>query len=335
MKLITILCVVIISLMVACAPATPAKNESATEPVVEEVINSSINVTASDETTDDDIEGALDEVDEAGEEETAPEAEAAPVETITTCPLLSAEAVQKECGIVALPNATVEDGHCVFRLGPYTLNVSSTTATKADLDDWMALIYTSDESGELAPYGARAEMSGIKYFAWFTGAKLVIAASSNVLICTGDKVDNVAGAINLKAIIGTEVDAWTELKTHITFDSKAITMDNVAMAKLLSMSFDYEGDIIPRDGNSTGEVKASFEDKQYSMLATIETLAQGSYQGWIVRKGSNASVISTGELKTTSEGFINAYASGNDLTDHTFYIVTSGDTVVMEGHLEN
>ena len=46
------------------------------------------------------------------------------------------------------------------------------------------------------------------------------------------------------------------------------------------------------------------------------------YEGWIVRKGLRFDVISSGRVEKVGGVYTNTYSSGQDLTDHDFYVLT-------------
>ena len=79
-------------------------------------------------------------------------------------------------------------------------------------------------------------------------------------------------------------------------------------------------------GNASGTAIANFKDDTYSLLATFENLPdpEGTdfYEGWIVRRGDDFDVISTGKVEKADEVYTNMYTSGADLTDHDFYVLT-------------
>lgn len=99
-------------------------------------------------------------------------------------------------------------------------------------------------------------------------------------------------------------------------------------------------------GNSSGDAKAKFADGVYTLVAIFEGLPepQGTdfYEGWIVRRGSDMSVISTGIVDIEEIGFVDHYISNDDLLDHDFYVLTlepdDGDPApaahILEGVLQ-
>ena len=91
--------------------------------------------------------------------------------------------------------------------------------------------------------------------------------------------------------------------------------------------FDYNGTLDDVSGGSAaGDAKARFKDGAYELVATFEGLPdpQGTdfYEGWVVRRGANMSVVSTGRVEEEAVGYLNLYMSSDDLTDHDFYVLT-------------
>jgi len=79
-------------------------------------------------------------------------------------------------------------------------------------------------------------------------------------------------------------------------------------------------------GDASGVAKAGFIDGGYTLVATFEGLTdpEGTdfYEGWIVRRGDDMNVISTGKVLEEETGYINHYTADENLLDHDFYIVT-------------
>lgn len=80
-------------------------------------------------------------------------------------------------------------------------------------------------------------------------------------------------------------------------------------------------------GTASGTASAGFANGQYRLEAVFENLPepQGTdfYEGWVVRRGGEFSVISTGPL-TQEDGttYSNVFTSAEDLLDHDFYVLT-------------
>jgi hypothetical protein len=109
----------------------------------------------------------------------------------------------------------------------------------------------------------------------------------------------------------------------------------------------YFGDLTDvSKGNANGVATASFKDDQYQIVARFHNLPEPTgtdfYEGWIVRKGLNFDVISTGKAIKENGEYINVFSSEKDLTDHTFYVLTiepdDGDPApaghILEGTLK-
>jgi len=83
---------------------------------------------------------------------------------------------------------------------------------------------------------------------------------------------------------------------------------------------------IKTSSNTSGYAKSSYEQNGYMLLVTSENLpdpvGDDFYEGWIVRKGVNFSVISTGKLFKENNNFVNKFKSSQNLLDHDFYVLT-------------
>lgn len=141
-------------------------------------------------------------------------------------------------------------------------------------------------------------------------------------------------------------------ESDVSEDTMMKMTDDAMMNAMDTMTFRFVGELqdvtdakevggVMTNGKATGVVKSTFEDGVYSMTASFENLPepQGTnfYEGWIVRK-SPFDVISTGRLKKVDGVYVNTYTSGQDLTDHSFYVVTiepdDGDPAPAEHILE-
>lgn len=95
-------------------------------------------------------------------------------------------------------------------------------------------------------------------------------------------------------------------------------------------------------GGSYGIAHAAFISGQYQLvveMGNVPDLAEGYfYEGWIVRRGANMSVISTGVAEIVEDKLVNVYMSNTNLTDHDFYVLTlepdDGDPAPAEHILE-
>jgi hypothetical protein len=85
---------------------------------------------------------------------------------------------------------------------------------------------------------------------------------------------------------------------------------------------------INTEGLAKGTAQASFSEKtkKYNLLVTIENLPDPDgddfYEGWVVRRGENFSVISTGSVEKVNDVYTNNYEAELDLLDHDFYVLT-------------
>ncbi|PJA45501.1 hypothetical protein CO174_02900 [Candidatus Uhrbacteria bacterium CG_4_9_14_3_um_filter_50_9] len=79
-------------------------------------------------------------------------------------------------------------------------------------------------------------------------------------------------------------------------------------------------------GESFGLAHAAYENGVYTMVARMGGLPEPAegyfYEGWIVRRGEDLSVISTGPVTYLDNDVVNVYRSTTDLTDHNFFVLT-------------
>lgn len=98
--------------------------------------------------------------------------------------------------------------------------------------------------------------------------------------------------------------------------------------------------------NTTGTARAGFDGDIFIVEADFfnlpDPVGDDFYEGWIVRRGEDFSVISTGVLTREDVGtYTNVFTSNTDLLDHTVYILTlepnDGDPApadhILEGEL--
>jgi len=145
-------------------------------------------------------------------------------------------------------------------------------------------------------------------------------------------------------------------ETEPSGDAMKKEIDENMMKNIMEKTYQYSGQLadvtngqtiqnINTGGTSSGVAQADYQEGQYALLATFEGLPdpQGTdfYEGWIVRKGDAFDVISTGKVEKIDSVYTNMYSSGQDLTDHSFYVLTiepdDGDPApaghVLEGTL--
>lgn len=104
---------------------------------------------------------------------------------------------------------------------------------------------------------------------------------------------------------------------------------------------------INTEGKAEGAVESRFKDNKYELRATFVNLPEPTgtdfYEGWIVRKGENMDVVSTKSLSRINGEWVNVFESDEDLSDHTFYVVTLEpydnnplpyDSHILEGYLD-
>lgn len=127
---------------------------------------------------------------------------------------------------------------------------------------------------------------------------------------------------------------------------------DITKSVVMDSGFDYLGLVLDvtagetfrgvnTEGMAEGAVEARFEDGKYELRATFVNLPDPQntdfYEGWIVRKGANMDVISTGSLSRIDNEWVNVFEYDTDITDHTFYVVTlepaDGNPAPSEHHI--
>lgn len=127
-------------------------------------------------------------------------------------------------------------------------------------------------------------------------------------------------------------------------DAGMMKMDSDKMMMMKDKDYHYSGDLADvSGGTATGTAMADYSaDEGYMLYATFDglpALEEGFfYEGWVVRRGDDFSVISSSALEMVDGVYTNSYASETDLTDHTFYVLTlepdDGDPAPAEHILE-
>lgn len=121
------------------------------------------------------------------------------------------------------------------------------------------------------------------------------------------------------------------------FDTNFIEVDQAVINAMMDTEFEYVAELkdvtggekilgISTQGSATGTAQALIVRGKYRMLAMFEGLPdpQGTdfYEGWIVRRGENFDVLSTGKAEKVDGGYVNGYSSGKDLINYSFYVLT-------------
>lgn len=116
-------------------------------------------------------------------------------------------------------------------------------------------------------------------------------------------------------------------------------VDSVMALEMMEKNYSIEGKLfdvtgseiiygIETGGAASGVAKAGYEDGSYHLIATFENIPDPInenryfYEGWVVRRGADFSVISTGKVNKEEGGYVNLYTSETNLLDHDFYVLT-------------
>ncbi len=313
----------VLMMLVACAPPADVSNESNTSDMPTELPSDITTPSGEPEAPDVEPEIPVEEPavpeipDNATEEVAAPKP--------GKCPLITANEVSEICGTEEAERVRVIGTTCIFNIGDYSVNITSKPGSTADVDAFMNAIYTAEESGELRPRAARAEMKGVKYYAWFTGKRFLVATSDNVLACIGDKLDDLLARADSEVSMPGETSMDDQLAQSVTKDSGRKEVTNALLPTILTASFTKKADFVPVGSfNASGTAKSVFSGGNFYLLVETDALAPAKgyhYHVWIARK-TNVDVKDAGEMQMTSDGYMLAYASTSDLTDHASIIIT-------------
>lgn len=79
-------------------------------------------------------------------------------------------------------------------------------------------------------------------------------------------------------------------------------------------------------GGSFGLAYTQYEGGLFTLIAKMGGLPEPAegyfYEGWLVRRGEDLSVVSTGKAVTSGVWFGNVFLSSTDLSDHDFFVLT-------------
>ncbi len=110
--------------------------------------------------------------------------------------------------------------------------------------------------------------------------------------------------------------------------------------KVLEIKYQYFADLVDIFGNKEaggvifkdnlkGNVKVTYLNNSYLMLASFENLPDlkdgNFYNGWLVKEGNPSDIINAGKAVKVRDVYMNAYTSEKDLTDYNFYILSIED----------
>ena len=87
-------------------------------------------------------------------------------------------------------------------------------------------------------------------------------------------------------------------------------------------------------GGSFGLAFSDYRDGNYTLVATMGNLPplaeEQFYEGWIVKRGKQMSVVSIGKVEPRGDKFAHVFVSKEDLRGYDFFVVTSESD---DGHL--
>ena len=156
----------------------------------------------------------------------------------------------------------------------------------------------------------------------FVVIALLIGSVVTILTLSNqESVDEVPYSVDSEA---NDIDI-SGMESDIDEDRKNVT--NTVLREVEEMVFTHEGSLLDVSGGaSSGVAMARYQDGEYLLkveFANLPPLEEGFfYEGWIVRRGENMSVISTGVINELNGLQQNIYRSTQNLLDHDFYVLT-------------
>lgn len=102
---------------------------------------------------------------------------------------------------------------------------------------------------------------------------------------------------NIQSFLGIDVSTWS----------------SVALADVTS-------------GGSFGIGHRQYKNGEFTMIVNMGNLPEPAedyfYEGWLVHRGADMSILSTGRAVKTEKGFTNVYVTNTDLAESDFYVLT-------------
>ncbi len=180
-----------------------------------------------------------------------------------------------------------------------------------------------------------------KYLAYLLS---VLAAT---LVLTGAGCTSAEDTTNINSeateVSDVEVDAddamaieKAEMVDAMEEDEMMMEVDDVMISALREPDYTHKGKLVAvADDAATGPENGlvwsvyNADEEMYTLYATFDGLPvvdaeEFFYEGWIVRKGDNMSVVSTGAVEYDADlkQWVNRYQTATDLSDHDFYVLT-------------
>ncbi len=175
--------------------------------------------------------------------------------------------------------------------------------------------------------------------------KFPLIIISFVLVLTGIGCANsekVADVTDEPVVIDRDAILLDAKETGLIMNDNEIEQmkSSDALSDLESLPMGFNADILSQDfsgwssaaladvtgGEGFGIARSIFENNQYTLVVEMGNLPEPSesyfYEGWVVRRGSELSVVSTGVVEKLDEKFVNVFKSATDLSDHDFYVLT-------------
>lgn len=136
-------------------------------------------------------------------------------------------------------------------------------------------------------------------------------------------------AMDSGLIMNEEEIAQMEQSEAIVVDSQSKLVSALDETEMKNASYDYSGALADvTEGTSYGTTKAVFEDGIYQLYVSggnLPELEEDMYfEAWVVNRDNALKAVSLGRVSVTDLGaFTFAYKSSTDLTEYSFFVLTS------------
>lgn len=156
---------------------------------------------------------------------------------------------------------------------------------------------------------------------------ILFEAKENGLIMNDDEIEQMAQVV----LDQDEITLVADFEKYLDQDFSGWTSAGLA---------DVTG------GSSYGLAHATLENNVFTLVADmggLPVLGEGYYyEGWLVKRGEDLHVLSTGRAEIFGDGYANVFQSPTDYSDYDFFVLTlepdnndpSPDEHILEGTLK-
>jgi hypothetical protein len=88
-------------------------------------------------------------------------------------------------------------------------------------------------------------------------------------------------------------------------------------------------------GGSFGLAFTTRENEKTIVIVKMGNLPalkdESSYEGWLVRRGKDISVVNIGKAAASEDQFVLVFKTASDVSDHDFFVLTQNSQHILEG----